>query len=537
MRGSGGSSEKAGQFSKPKPGDVNSDPRYLSTAELDDAARGLQQLSHVRNPGTVELLHRWSLNVDILHGLNREQRLEILDHVEVLNVKAGEEIVHAGSVGTATTFFIVLDGTCCVWLPTLDSETFAAASSRQTNDTQSVVESDPAARAKVAARKWIEQTHTTHAQRLKLAKLQRAEREREATEYAARFGNEWAQVAAHSARKEARRKVMNGSPGAKRNDSPGLFTSLNRQKPKRVYVPGKGFTYARKGTQKEKSTAVEEKVLRLVNDSLEADRSQRRGTEDKGAMDELTLASKAKSLAGHRELADNHVEMRFPRFSSFGEKRAFHNADHTKVLVTGTQAVQMTVRATADADVKVLAVYRIEDVETIMGAYQESTKDKLRFLRSMPQYQSRSDEELENLAGFMRRAWYKEGDTVVSEGEKADSVCFVVTGQLAVSKAQPNGTRKVVNVLGAGTSMGQIGVVQDDGKRTATCTALTNCELFIIHKYNFIRCSDPKDIEGMRIKLAEISRLNGALCVSSARTPDIHIVGFGAYSICTVYRC
>ena len=141
---------------------------------------------------------------------------------------------------------------------------------------------------------------------------------------------------------------------------------------------------------------------------------------------------------------------------------------------------------------------------------EEEDDDVAQPVQSMPQYKSKSDAQLENLAEFLRRAWHKEGDTVMSEGEEADSVYFVVSGQLAVSKTQSNGTRKVVNVLGAGTSMGQIGVVQDDGKRTATCTALTDCELFIIHKYNFLRCSDPKDIEGMRIKLAEIARLSGA---------------------------
>ena len=75
-----------------------------------------------------------------------------------------------------------------------------------------------------------------------------------------------------------------------------------------------------------------------------------------------------------------------------------------------------------------------------------------------------------------------------------------------------------MNVLGAGASLGQLGVVQDDGKRAATCSALTDCELLVIHKYNFMRLSDPGDIKGIAAKLAEIARLLGTPPTSSACT-------------------
>ena len=197
------------------------------------------------------------------------------------------------------------------------------------------------------------------------------------------------------------------------------------------------------------------------------------------------------------------------------EQRAFHNANQSKVLVTGTQTVQITVKATKDEEVKLLAVYRFEDIAGIMTAYDASKQDKVNFLKSIPQYQTKNPKELTKLAGFMRRSWCNEGDTVVSEGDAADAVYFVVSGQLSVSKAKVDGTRKIVNVLGAGTSFGQMGCVLDEGKRTATCIAITHCEVLVIHKYNFIRASDPATIDAMREKVAELARL-------STNTEGIH---------------
>ena len=85
------SAEKGGQFAKKEI--VNQNPRYLSGDEVDDAIRGFQQLTHVRNQGMIDLLHRWTLNVDVLHGLSRDQRDELVEHLEVVTVKPGAEIV------------------------------------------------------------------------------------------------------------------------------------------------------------------------------------------------------------------------------------------------------------------------------------------------------------------------------------------------------------------------------------------------------------------------------------------------------------
>ena len=502
----GGSTEQPGQFRQPKPGELTDNPRYLSKDELEDAIRGFQQASHARNQGMVHLLSRWSLNVDVLHGLTNEQREALVDNVEVVHVKAGQEVVVAGSVGTATTFWIVLSGSCCIWLPPLDSQAFAVASSESPVDTTS----DPAVRAKESAKKWIKIMHDTHAQNVKLASLQRHEEQRQAADYAARCGGKWAASAAGSVENRQRRESRSGHARRGHGDGPKLFGSLTKQQSNRLYVPGKGFKTVGKHTAREHRKALHEKVSGLVKNSVEASRQEKSiYGGGKRAMDELTLSSKATTLLGDRELAGNHVEMTFPPFTCFGEKRAFYNADDAKVLETGAQSVQMTVRATKDGDVKLLAVYRIDDIHAIMRAYQASMQDKIRFLRKMPQYKDKSDAELDKLAGFMRRTWAFEGDTIVSEGDEADSVYFVVSGQLSVTKAQPNGSRKVVNVLGAGASLGQMGVVQDNGKRAATCSALTDCELLIIHKYNFIRLSDPSDIKGIATKQAEIARLLG----------------------------
>ena len=223
------SAEKGGQFAKKE--HVNHNPRYLTPDELDDVVRGFQQFNNTRNQGMIDLLYRWTLNVDVLHGLDHDQRTELVDNVEVVTVKPGEDIVHKGAVGTATTFFIVLSGTCSIWLPPLDSAAFVVS----TQDNHLTVDTDirPSDRAAEAKKRWLELTEQTHAEKaqLKVLQKQEQERQREADELAQQFGGEWVRRTAKTVKKQQRKKHHR-----KKTDGTAEAFSNMQDGPKRVYL-------------------------------------------------------------------------------------------------------------------------------------------------------------------------------------------------------------------------------------------------------------------------------------------------------------
>ena len=87
------------------------------------------------------------------------------------------------------------------------------------------------------------------------------------------------------------------------------------------------------------------------------------------------------------------------------------------------------------------------------------------------------------------------GEALVEVGEHADAVYFVRRGQFGVvvgehstadnpepppsdSSILRHDGEKLVNVLGAGCSVGQMGVVMEQARRTASVRALTDGEVF-----------------------------------------------------------
>ena len=61
----------------------------------------------------------------------------------------------------------------------------------------------------------------------------------------------------------------------------------------------------------------------------------------------------------------------------------------------------------------------------------------------------------------------------------------------------------VVNVLAAGASFGALGVVSKR-PRGATVKAITECEVFVIHAYNFVRCVDLLLLRSLKKQVAEM---------------------------------
>jgi CRP-like cAMP-binding protein len=70
---------------------------------------------------------------------------------------------------------------------------------------------------------------------------------------------------------------------------------------------------------------------------------------------------------------------------------------------------------------------------------------------------------------FARRLAPKRGDVIIRKGDPSDSLYLVLEGSLWVEEARTE--------LGAGTVVGEIGVLSGTRKRTATVIAKSDCVL------------------------------------------------------------
>jgi hypothetical protein len=77
---------------------------------------------------------------------------------------------------------------------------------------------------------------------------------------------------------------------------------------------------------------------------------------------------------------------------------------------------------------------------------------------------------IERLIPFMSHRAIKAGHVLMHRGEKADSMYYLVSGQMQI--------REIGKTLGPGAVLGEIGIFARDQKRTATIDCVSDCKLY-----------------------------------------------------------
>jgi len=83
-------------------------------------------------------------------------------------------------------------------------------------------------------------------------------------------------------------------------------------------------------------------------------------------------------------------------------------------------------------------------------------------------------------------AHYRKDQIVFSQGEAADSVFFIESGQVKVTVVSEQGKEAVVAMLGTGEFCGE-GCLAGQPRRMATVTAMTECEIMRLEKAAVVR--------------------------------------------------
>jgi len=107
-------------------------------------------------------------------------------------------------------------------------------------------------------------------------------------------------------------------------------------------------------------------------------------------------------------------------------------------------------------------VWRMVEIQRLIRNVREAANDNHVFDALMP---------------FARRLTPKKGEVIIRKGEPSDALYLVLEGSLYVEEAKAE--------LGAGTVVGEIGVLSGTRKRTATVTARTDCVLARVSAEDF----------------------------------------------------
>jgi CRP/FNR family cyclic AMP-dependent transcriptional regulator len=93
--------------------------------------------------------------------------------------------------------------------------------------------------------------------------------------------------------------------------------------------------------------------------------------------------------------------------------------------------------------------------------------------------------EIETLVNYARGEAHSAGDEIFAKGSPGQSMYAVARGNVKISAPSPAGKEIVLNIIGPGEIFGEFAVL-DGLERSGDATAMTDCELLVMHRRDVI---------------------------------------------------
>jgi CRP/FNR family transcriptional regulator, cyclic AMP receptor protein len=140
-----------------------------------------------------------------------------------------------------------------------------------------------------------------------------------------------------------------------------------------------------------------------------------------------------------------------------------------------------------------------------------SNRDRLSLLRDHPLFRDLPPAVLDHLGSYMKTRKVARGTAIFAKGDAGTGLMGVLAGTVRVSVASTEGKDIVLNMFHGGDVFGEIALL-DGRPRTADAVAMTDCELVIIERRDFIPFL--RDQPDVMLKFIEI------LCSRLRRTSE-----------------
>jgi CRP/FNR family transcriptional regulator, cyclic AMP receptor protein len=111
--------------------------------------------------------------------------------------------------------------------------------------------------------------------------------------------------------------------------------------------------------------------------------------------------------------------------------------------------------------------------------------DKLALLRNHPLFRELPAPVIEHLGSYMKTRKVARGTTIFSKGDAGSGLMGVLSGTVKISVASADGRDVVLNIIHEGEVFGEIALL-DGHPRTADATAMSDCELIVIERRDFV---------------------------------------------------
>ncbi len=145
------------------------------------------------------------------------------------------------------------------------------------------------------------------------------------------------------------------------------------------------------------------------------------------------------------------------------------------------------------------------------GLYKETAKDTASVLRENILFRDLSDRELKFVANTVHIRNYRAGETIFRQGQTGFGMYIIESGSVNISvKADPqneNQEETVLTTLENGDFFGELALVEENGKRSASAIAGTDAMLIGFFKPNLFDIIQRRPSTGVKISL----RLNEVL--------------------------
>ena len=128
----------------------------------------------------------------------------------------------------------------------------------------------------------------------------------------------------------------------------------------------------------------------------------------------------------------------------------------------------------------------------------------------VPQFDKLDSDEIEIMADHVEYRKMPAGATLLEEGSSGDSLYYVVGGIVEIRKESMDGTQTILSQFTKGAGIGEMGLIDENSKRSATATVIKESEFLVLSRKNF------KDIKEKNPEIA-IKILTSIACTIAAR--------------------
>ena len=111
--------------------------------------------------------------------------------------------------------------------------------------------------------------------------------------------------------------------------------------------------------------------------------------------------------------------------------------------------------------------------------------DKVAPLRNHPVFHEFPPAVIEHLGAYMTRRKVAQGATIFAKGDPGATLMAVLSGSVRICVSAGDGHEAVFNIIKPGQVFGEVALL-DGRARTADAVAITDCELMVIDRRDFI---------------------------------------------------